>query len=372
MQTGFNDCKLVIETQKGNAEFQKTRNFKPFSKAVKALIDFRRKNEHLGYANMGFLSFLENRSWPMQFKFLDDEAQELIGWKIIFDPQKDGDKKDYAHAPDMTKALPITLDTHWEKQQAGLDWRQQHGEHYKGVAWYVASFDVPQNDDDMKFCFGAIDGSALIYLNGTLLADRPYPYKGNPDSWKLPFELQIPKGCLKPTGNSLVIRVEKYIGVSGIWRPVYLATGTAAAELPYDDIVRVKWRENTNNGTFRFSSMDYPLSVECLAKGPDGKAWGRIFQSFPVVPGHVYTVRLRYRTSNLKGRFQVWLRSSKVQGLNEASKNLSLFSMNDKEQTASVTIVPETNKLGIFLNILDDTGYAEITALSITDETSKK
>jgi hypothetical protein len=132
----------------------------------------------------------------------------------------------------MTNAAAISLDSHWEQQPVGLEWREKHGKHFKGVAWYVTTFDAQSEETDaankMKLCFGAIDGSSLIYLNGKLLADRPYPYKGNTDSWKIPFDLQLPAGLLKPKANKLVIRVEKYIGVSGIWRPVYLAQGIAA------------------------------------------------------------------------------------------------------------------------------------------------
>ncbi len=372
IQAGLEDCKLVIATQRGFAEFQKSRNYRPFSKAIKALHAFRRDNEHLGYANLGWMAFLENRSWPMLFAILDDDARELTGWKIIFDPQKLGDSKGYATEPDMTNAAAISLDSHWEQQPVGLEWREKHGKHFKGVAWYVTTFDAQSEETDaankMKLCFGAIDGSSLIYLNGKLLADRPYPYKGNTDSWKIPFDLQLPAGLLKPKANKLVIRVEKYIGVSGIWRPVYLAQGIAAEELPDNDIIHVKWRENTNHGKFRYASKDYPLVVECLAKGEDGKAWGRLFQAVPVTPGHVYKVRIRYKTSNIKGRCEAWLRSGKERKLSDANKNVPLTTLTDKESTASVTIIPETTKLSIFLNILDNTGYLEVTALSITDE----
>ena len=53
------------------------------------------------------------------------------------------------------------------------------------------------------------------------LLDRPYPYKGNADSWNEPFEVDV-SDAVKLGANILVVRVEDGAGLGGIFKPVYL------------------------------------------------------------------------------------------------------------------------------------------------------
>ena len=120
--------------------------------------------------------------------------------------------------------MPIATDSHWAKQAPGQEWKKAHGLDYLGVGWYFNRFDFPQRPGVKKaeMLFQAIDGSAEIFLNGRRIHSRPYPYNGNIHSWKEPFRIDVPMDLLKPNGNLLSIRLEKHIGLAGIWRPVHL------------------------------------------------------------------------------------------------------------------------------------------------------
>ena len=70
--------------------------------------------------------------------------------------------------------------------------------------------------------FGAVDEACKVYFNGQLLLDRPYPYKGNANSWEEPFAVDVTT-LLKTDGeNDLSVMVINNYGQGGLFRPVYV------------------------------------------------------------------------------------------------------------------------------------------------------
>jgi hypothetical protein len=149
----------------------------------------------------------------------------MSGWKIRVDPEEVGLKeKWYAPEADWSKDASIGVDSHWEKQPYGKAWAAKHGgKDFKGIGWYRTSFDMDEVAGDYEFVFIAVDGTATFYLNGQKIGDRPYPYKGNINSWRDSFKVAIPKGLLKKKNNVLTVSIDKRIGLCGIWKTVFIA-----------------------------------------------------------------------------------------------------------------------------------------------------
>ena len=67
-----------------------------------------------------------------------------------------------------------------------------------------------------------MDEACQVYVNGKLLVDRPFPYKGDNQSYAKSFTVEIPAEMLKSTGNDMSIKVINNYGKGGIWKEVFL------------------------------------------------------------------------------------------------------------------------------------------------------
>ncbi len=225
LQSGLKNVELTMAAQAEFRKYEKGAPIDDFAKAVRKLDDFRASIENTNALNMGHIRSLEDRHWPLRQKLrlIGADTTELTGWKILFDPKNAGLKeKWYLPSFNLSGARGIKTDSHWAKQEVGQEWEKQHGIDYLGVAWYFNRFDSPRKPGvkTVEMLFQAVDGSAVIYLNGREIHRRPYPYKGNSFSWKEPFKIEVPAELLKPENNFLAIRLEKHQGLGGIWRPV--------------------------------------------------------------------------------------------------------------------------------------------------------
>ena len=113
----------------------------------------------------------------------------------------------------------------WQQQVAGKEWLKQHnGNDYVGFAWYRTAFTVdPKNaGNKLSLLFGAVDEGCKIWLNGKQIVERPFPYKGNTNSWLEAFEVDITGVVRFDRPNNLSVRVENGTGPGGIWKPVWL------------------------------------------------------------------------------------------------------------------------------------------------------
>ncbi len=163
------------------------------------------------------------------------DAGDVIAtkWKFRWDPEGIGEEQGWFREdyPDGDW-IETEVTAHWENLPVGEAWREEHGDDYDGLAWYRTEFSVPEDaaDKRVKLVFGAVDEACTVWVNGRRLLDRPFPYRGDNDSWRKPFEVEITDVMRAGEPNTLAVRVEDNRGAGGIWRPVRLATEQEDAE----------------------------------------------------------------------------------------------------------------------------------------------
>ena len=232
LQAGLKHARLLIAAQRAFRKYKEDGEIMPFVRAVERLDGFRASIESFGWLNMGWLQYLESRHWPQRdiLRLYGMNAKKLDNWVIRFDPEEKGLAENWQAADaDWQGAESIGTDSHWEKQPAGQRWKEKHGSDFKGVGWYRVMFDAENPAEPRDLVFGSVDGSAVFYLNGEKIWERPFPYKGDANSWRYSFKIPVPEKLLKEKGNVLTVRVEKRVGLCGIWRPVFLAPRKKAA-----------------------------------------------------------------------------------------------------------------------------------------------
>ena len=219
----------------------------------------------------------------------------------------------------------------------------------------------------MKLTFGAADGDTDIWLNGKHIGTHNYPYKGDPDSWKKPFDVDT-CGNMKDGENLLVVRVDKkQNGLSGLWRPVFLSIGSIQAE----NLSAAGWIINTPAGRFSIDKKDYPLTIKAIEadttklniyKG----VWGRLYRTEAFTAGQQYMLQCTYRTlPECKGTFQIWVRSSKGKALDKGNINFSAPQTDGEWRTVKFRFQPEKDSGAIYLTMINGVGDVQIRELTI-------
>jgi hypothetical protein len=172
--------------------------------------------------------YRNSKSWGQSFL----KRSEISGgteldtkWKFMWDPNNDGIDKEWSSEKyDDSKWFSIGTESCWEKQPVGKQWEQQHGKQYDGFGWYRNQFTVSSSDSckKIRLGFGAVDEACKVWVNGQLVLDRPFPYKGDEGSWQWAFDVDITEYVHFDKPNVLSVRVEDNSGGGGIWRPVKL------------------------------------------------------------------------------------------------------------------------------------------------------
>jgi hypothetical protein len=156
--------------------------------AIRALFAFRREKEHMGISNMGYLAGRESESWDASLGKLSRSARKLDElWKFRFDPRENGREKGWQRADyDDSSWENIRVDSCWEQQTPGRNWKNEHGKDYDGIAWYRTRFRLQAEDSGKKIelLFGAVDEACEIYMNGEKVHARAYDKRR---SGKRPF-----------------------------------------------------------------------------------------------------------------------------------------------------------------------------------------
>ena len=196
---GLGDALLVMKTQRGFVEYQKNNDRRAFASAYRELIDFRRRNEGLGYLNMATVDYYESRHWPRHLAMIGDGARELGGWELNLTPDHEAGK--------------------WKKIDKLWYWRPD----YNDVGWYRCRFGLT-DEEAVKFrrvVFGAVDGIPKVYLNGKLV-QRGHPVADPGMAWRTPFAVPV-GGAFTSGENELLISIDKKVsGRRGITRPVFI------------------------------------------------------------------------------------------------------------------------------------------------------
>ena len=387
VRTALLDAQLVLETQKAFAAYPAPGSAEKFVASCKKLQAFRAANEHKGYANLAVSAGRENARWPMHMLNTNESDVVLSNWQIFFDEKKTGDAQEIWKTGADASWPAIGTDSHWEKQPAGIAWEKAHGKPYKGVAWYSVKFDADAQmlNKKTRLYFGAVDGQmSIIYFNGQKLLERPFPYQGDMNSWRTPFSVSIPAGLLKAKENLLVVRVEKYTHVSGIWHPVFFGeeiekSQTSATLIPNGDFAGAAlapWRVDVPSGHFKFTVENNKeakngrvLKISCPtpdAKGAE-KIWGRAYQPVKVVKGEKYKIKVRFKTlPGFQGGFEFWVRSGNGKDANRTLKALG----KEGWQEMSGILVPGSNEAIFYLTIRGGIGTVLVDEV-ILESTAK-
>ncbi len=143
----------------------------------------------------------------------------------MWDPDKKGEGLGwFAEDFDDSDWYDIGTDGPWGSQPIGEKWRDEHGSNYLGLAWYRTGFDIDGEvgKPRVKLIFGAVDEACVIWVNGEKVLDRPYPYKGDRDSWMQSFEVDITDAARYDRPNVVAVRVEANSGQGGVWRRAWV------------------------------------------------------------------------------------------------------------------------------------------------------
>ncbi|MHB9070866.1 MAG: DUF4838 domain-containing protein [Sedimentisphaerales bacterium] len=229
LKKGFEDALLTLLTQKAYEQYQKTGDSATFASALQRLDDYRRSIEADYAVNMSYVRMQENNTWDREFVKIMNMPGKLPmnEWKFMFDLQEQGESGQWYQVQyDDTNWFSVTTNGPWESQEVGKKWKQDHGSDYDGTAWYRCKFDIDTGSKNKKcvILFMAVDEACTVWLNGKQLLTRPYPYKGDGESWRKPFEVDATDAIDFEKPNVLCIKVEDKLGVGGIWKPVYLVT----------------------------------------------------------------------------------------------------------------------------------------------------
>jgi HEAT repeat protein len=130
-------------------------------------------------------------------------------WRFCTDPEENGELKAWFD--------PAFNDQGWELIPVGDFW-QKAGFNYEGVAWYRRTFALPARPDlsAVEICFGAVDETAWVWINGTYVGQHDVGLAG----WDDPFALDVTDALRWGTDNQITVRVQNVKAAGGIWKPV--------------------------------------------------------------------------------------------------------------------------------------------------------
>lgn len=232
LEKGLRNAELTLAVQEAYVRYTTTGDMERYGAALERLDEFRKSVDAENVCNMGFLARAESRTWDRSFaKLMKQRGKPLnASWKFMWDPTEEGVAKSWqAEDFDDSGWHDIDIDTPWEKQPVGEAWREEHGSSYDGIAWYRTSItlDPSRTGQRVGLIFGAVDEACQVWVNGKQLLDRPFPYKGNPNSWQEAFQVDFTSVARFDRPNVIVVRVEDRAGAGGIWKPVWLTADAA-------------------------------------------------------------------------------------------------------------------------------------------------
>ena len=225
--------------------------------------------------------------------------------------------------------------------------------------------------------FGAVDEACTVWVNDKRLLERPYPYKGNTDSWQEAFEVDVSEVVRYGVPNTVAVRVSDNTGAGGIWRPVWV-TRTAAPVVAAANLVRdsgfegkaAAWGRSTMAGTFQFAvDTDHAHGgmssgrLECTERGTAedlavrrNDVWGRWHQSgITIDPTASHRLRIWVRTPvGFVSRIAIW-----VTGTTDGTTATNVATTGGRWHEVTVEgIKAKGDRLGIYLNLMDAPGVA--------------
>jgi Domain of unknown function (DUF4838)/Glycosyl hydrolases family 2, sugar binding domain len=383
LSKGLRNAELVLETQRAYEGYRERGDFDGYLAALKVLDEYRASVEGDLIGNFSALYTNEQRTWDRKLvQIMEQQGERLPDpWRFAWDPDGIGEQQGWwADDFDDTGWPDIGTDGPWEQQPVGRKSKQEHSnEDYNGLAWYRTTFSVTEkpNRPIVQLVFGAVDEACTVWVNGTKLLDRPYPYQGNSNSWQEAFEVDISQVVRYGTPNTVAVRVSDESGAGGLWRPVWVNTVAPAAS-DAANLVRdggfegeaAAWGRSAMAGKFSFRldpaqthSGRTSGRLECTERGTaedlakfQKDVWLRWYQSpITVSPKESYRLRLWVRTpAGFSGRVAIW-----VTGTTEGTNDTNLATTNGRWHEVVVDgIRPAGEAFGIYLNLMDAPGVA--------------
>lgn len=150
-------------------------------------------------------------------------AQLPPQWTFRLDPDDVGTSRRW-FAVDLDESA-------WGKIAVPAWWEKAGYPDYDGVAWYRVTFEAPAKSPPppgedgaagaVLLAFGAVDGDAIVYLNGIRIGAHDGDDETN---WNEPFELDIGRHLRYGGPNQLTLRVRDTAMLGGIFKPVRIVT----------------------------------------------------------------------------------------------------------------------------------------------------
>ncbi|MFH1903329.1 MAG: DUF4838 domain-containing protein [Candidatus Omnitrophota bacterium] len=397
LKKGLDNAELTLKVQSAYKEYKKSGKMQNYRQAMAELDTLRESVENDNIANMGFLAWAEGRNWDRSILAFTKQPGEILlpsPWKFMWDPKKNGANAGWQEEKfNDSQWFDIQIGAPYEDQEVGKKWKAEHGSDYLGFSWYRATFVVKPSSvpEQVRLVFGAVDEACTVWVNGRQVLERPYPYRGDPDSWAMPFEVDITDAAHYDQPNTLAVRVENNAGAGGIWKPVWLVQAKVLAPQENNAVRNPGFEEKTTDldywhpilnigkcelGIDRTESQSGKASarITCIEVAPEAKPdtlWARWFQpNIPVKPGTTYRLRLWVKTStDFTGAVVVFFRSGESgKGLSAATKNAQFPPTEGLWKEMVVEgIVPATDKAALYLNAMNGTGTVWFDDVELTE-----
>jgi len=389
LDKGLRNVELTLATQRAFRAYKASGNITGFTNAIRALDAYRAEVEADFVANMAYLEWAEARTWDRKMPALMAEPGEPLPevWSFRWDPEDKGEaERWFADDLDVAVWLSTRIDGPWEQQDVGKAWKAEHEEDYNGLAWYRTTFEVEPEDLDrpVRLVFEAVDEACKVWVNGTQLLDRPFPYQGNVDSWQEAFEVDVSQVVRADRPNTLAVRVEDNAGAGGIWRQVWLVTTPPPVPDEKNAIQdggfearSGAWKKSIMCGKFTLTLDETQAhsgrvsgKLQCAELAPPEakekyrtRAWARWYQPLKgLVRGGKYELRAWVKTSNdFTGSLNIWVTGTTKQTMD--ARTLSTAGL--WRELVMKDIVPAEDTRGLYLNLMGGTGTAWFDDLSL-------
>ena len=376
LQTGLENARLTALAAAAFEKYRKSGDYMEFAAALRALDAFRMAHADDLCFNLGYLTVRENNEWPRAaMRKINRNTKPLpLEWKFSTDPDQSGEERGFTR-PDYD-------DSAWETIRTDRPWEEQGHPGYNGWGWYRLSVNIPSDAPGSPVLIvGSADEAAQVWINGKKLLDRPYPYKGNANSWNESFEVPW-EGV--PGRNVIVVKVIDNNGNGGICKPCYLKFEKRidrSKNLVGDPDFTAEdspWNFSNRIGRAEFGKLEFDgrpaAMLKVVSRDPNRRYLNKygthamLYQKVPgLVPGKHYEVSLTFRTSeDFDGRMLVFLHSD-VQTSRLSGANIQLDDGGKKLRwiTLSRNFVPKRDFASLYLNIAANTGALYLAEASV-------
>lgn len=148
-------------------------------------------------------------------------------WKFKTDPKGAGAKEKW-FAIDFNDAAWETLKIGNDQDRQDQFWDIQGYRDYDGIAWYRRKITLPATLEGkpVLFAFGAVDETAMVYIDGQLAGEHDI----GPLGWDKRFILDLTKHIKPGVEQTWAIRVLDSDRAGGIWKPVKVITPKTKGE----------------------------------------------------------------------------------------------------------------------------------------------